>query len=147
MKVLLTKDVPGLGRTGDIKEVSDGHARNFLIPRHLALPATSGVLQKVQKEEAEHQAKLKRLQEQFDQLRHKIENKIFTIKAKADKHHLFAAVKETEISQSINEKMHLNVEPNQVIIKKAIKTLGEHQVEIRLASKPPINVKLLIEQI
>ncbi|HTL39598.1 MAG TPA: 50S ribosomal protein L9 [Methylomirabilota bacterium] len=145
MKVLLTKDVSGLGRAGDVKEVSDGHARNFLIPRHLALPATSAVLQKVQKEEAEHQAKLKRQQEQIEQFKLKLENKIFNIKAKAQKEHLFAAIKNTDIANAINAKMNLSISPDQIVIEKPIKSLGSQEALIRLAPGQTIKVKLDIE--
>src|SRR5258708_6049100 len=102
MKVILTKDVAGLGRSGDIKTVSDGHARNFLIPKHLALPATTEVLARVQKEEAEHQAKVKKDIERFQFLKTKLESKTITIKAPAAKNNLFAAIRENGIAKAIN---------------------------------------------
>ncbi len=145
MKVILTKNVAGLGKAGDIKEVSDGHARNFLIPQHLALPATSSLLQKVQKEELEHQAKVKKEQELFEQLKHKIENKTFIIKAKADKHHLFASVKEQDIIKAITDEYPIQLTPSQILIEKNIKTLGEHEVSISLAGNQALKVKLIVE--
>lgn len=147
MKVLLTKNVAGLGKTGDVKEVSDGHARNFLIPRHLALPATSSVLAQVQKEEKEHQEKLKRQQERFEDLKHKIENKTFTVKAKADKQNLFAAVKEVQIAEALQDRLKMEITKDQIVILKPIKSLGLHQAQIRLAQNPPINVNLVVEQL
>ena len=92
MKVLLTKDVSGLGRAGDVKEVSDGHARNFLIPKHLALPATSEILRQVQKEEGEKQAKLAREQERFLAFKKKVEGRAVLLKGKAQGQNLFAAI-------------------------------------------------------
>ncbi len=147
MKVILTKDVSGLGRSGDVKEVSDGYARNFLLLRHLALPATVKALDKLQKEELEHQAKVKRNQERFEQLKAKLENKVFTIKARAEKTHLFAALKPQQIAEAINNKQDYGVLAEHVAIKAPIKSLGEHEVELRLAQQSIIKVKLNVEGI
>ncbi len=145
MKVILTKDVAGLGRSGDIKEVSDGHARNFLIPKHLALPATSEVLNKIQKEEFEHQQKIAREQDRSLSLKNKLENKIFTIKAKANKNSLFAAVHEDQIAKAINDKTGAEISPSLIVLKKPVKTLGIHEVEIRFAKNLSASVKLNVE--
>ena len=145
MKVILTKDVAGLGRAGDVKEVSDGHARNFLLPRRLALPATSSALTKLQKEEQERQDKLKRDQEKFLALKTKIEGKTFTLKGKSDKQNLFAAIHEDQIAKAINEKFDLGVVPDQIRIKTPIKKLGLHEVELRFAEKHIARVHLSVE--
>ena len=147
MKVILTKDVSGLGRAGDVKEVSDGYARNFLLLRHLALPATIKALDKLQKEEQERQAKIKKQQERFEQVRLKLENKVFSVKARADKTHLFAALKPQQIVDAINAKQDYGVLPEHVAIQAPIKSLGEHVVELRLAQQSVIKVKLNVEGI
>lgn len=145
MKVILTKDVTGLGRAGDVKEVSDGYARNFLLLRHLALPATVKALDKLQKEELEHQAKVKKMQERFEQMKTKLENKVFAVKARAEKTHLFAALRPQQIADAINHKQNYGVLPEHVTIKAPIKSLGEHEVELRLAQQSIIKVKLVVE--
>jgi large subunit ribosomal protein L9 len=145
MKVILTKDVTGIGRAGDVKEVSDGHARNFLLPRHLALPATTSALSKLQKEESERQAKLKKEIEQFAALKNKLESKTFTIKGKANKQSLFAAIHEKEIAKQVADSMNLEITAGQVVLDKAIKTLGEHEAEIRFAGGLKARVRLNVE--
>ncbi len=147
MKVILTKDVMGLGRAGDVKEVSDGYARNFLLLRHFALPATVKALDKLQKEEQEHQAKVKKTQERFEQLKSKLENKVFTVKARADKTHLFAALKPEQIADAINQKQNYGILPEHVAIQTPVKSLGEHGIELRLAHQSVIKVKLNVEGI
>ncbi len=142
MKVILTKDVPGFGRSGEVKEVSDGHARNYLIPRHLALPATSQALDRLQKEQKEQQEKILRQQERAKELKALISNKSFTIAAKSDKVHLFAAVTALQISEAIKSKLHMEIEPEQIIIKKPIKSLGSHEVEIKLNESTNAKVKI-----
>lgn len=145
MKVILVKDVPGLGRAGDVKNVSDGHARNFLIPRRLVLPASTEALTKIQKEEAEHQSKVAKEHERFIQLKNKLENKTITIKAKASKNHLFASVHELEIAQAITEKLGVEVSPVLIKLKEPVKSLGQHEVEILFAKDMSAMVRLNVE--
>lgn len=143
MKVILSKDVPGLGRAGQIKEVSDGHARNFLIKKHLALPATQSMLAKIQKEEAEHEAKVQRLAQQVLEIKNQMEGKTFVVYGKAQGQRLFAAIHEDQIAQAVNKKLNLAILPSQVIIKKAIKSPGLSEAEIKL--NDAIHAKIKIE--
>jgi large subunit ribosomal protein L9 len=145
MKLLLTKDVQGLGRAGDIREVSDGHARNFLIPRGLAVPATSGMLAKIQKEESEKQQKIAKEQELLNQLKSRLANKEFEISAKASNNNLFASVHEKDIVATINHKFPGSIELGQVELDKAIKSLGTHEVGIKLTDNVKFKVRLNIK--
>lgn len=147
MKILLIKDVSGIGRAGDIKEVSDGHGRNFLVPRGLAVIATNTVIQQVSKEQAEKKEKQAHEHEKHLKLKSQLENKIFTIKTKANKETLFAAVHESEIADSINRKLGLQIDPMQVIIPAPIKAIGPHQAEIKLEPDIKAVVNLTIEGI
>ncbi|HEX9504305.1 MAG TPA: 50S ribosomal protein L9 [Patescibacteria group bacterium] len=147
MKIILTKDVSGLGRAGDVKDVSDGHARNFLIPKHLGLPATSEALIRIQKEESERQAKVRKNQEKFLDLKKNLENKTFTVKAKANKKNLFAAVHEAEIAKAITDKSGAEISPEMIRIKLPVKALGIHEIEVRFAPNLIALVKLNIESL
>lgn len=147
MKVILTKDVSGLGRAGDIKEVSDGYFRNFLMPKHVALPATSSALQKLQKEESERQAKIQKLQDWLDAMKNKLESKVFNYKAKAEKNTLFASVHAEQIANVVNGKLNLELTPDQIILTSPIKTLGLHEVQIKFDPKTLITIKVNIENI
>ncbi|MBX4187363.1 MAG: 50S ribosomal protein L9 [Candidatus Doudnabacteria bacterium] len=146
MKVILTKDVPSLGRAGDVKEVSDGHARNFLMPRHLALPATTEALSRIEKEGAERQAKYSKDREKFATLKHKIENQTITVRGKANKNSLFAAIHEDQIAKAIKENIGLEVDATQVHLRQPVKTLGIHTVEIRFAKDMVASVRLSVEK-
>ncbi len=147
MKVILTKDVPSLGRAGDIKNVSDGYARNFLILKHLALPASSEALMHMQKVEQEQQGRVKKLQDQAEKNKNIIENKIFTVTVRdSGVHKLYAAIREKEIAQILTEKLHLSIEPKQVIIKETILTLGQHSVEIKLTESIHAHAKIEVKK-
>ncbi len=145
MKLLLTKDVRGLGRAGDVKDVSDGHARNFLIPKGLALPATSSILTRVQKEEQEKQEKFKREQEHLAQLKNKLADKEFIVKAKGSGNNLFAALHQRNIAAAVNGKYPGSVTEEQVVISKALKTVGEHEVQLKLNDQIKFNIRLIIQ--
>ena len=145
--MILTKDVEGLGRTGDVKEVSDGHARNFLIPKHFALPATSSVLARVQKEAQERVAKIAKDQGRLLDFKKKLENRTITIKAKADKTHLFAAIHEKDIADAVNAKLGVEINPDIIKLKEPIKTLGLHSIEIRFAKDQVALVQLQVEAV
>ncbi len=147
MKVILTKDVPGIGRAGDVKQVSDGYARNFLLPKRLALPATVEMLAKIQKEEAEHQAKVSKEHERFLKFKNKIHNKAIVIKAKANKNSLFAAIREKEIAQKINDSLGVEVSSELIFLKNPVKNLGSHDIEIRFAKDAVAVVKLNVESV
>ncbi len=145
MKVILTKDVAGLGRSGDVKEVSDGHARNFLLPRRLALPATTQALQKLQKETEEHQVKVAKDHERALTLRNKLEGKTFAIKARAQGKNLFAALREKDLAQVVMEKSGVEISPEMIIVSKPLKSIGLHSLEIRLAKDIKALVSLNVE--
>jgi large subunit ribosomal protein L9 len=145
MKVILAKDTKGVGRKGEVKEVSEGYARNFLIPKHLAIPATTAILQKIQKEEAEHQQKIQRQEALSLQLQKKLQHQIFKVSGKADGQKLFASIHQPEIARAISQQGNLSIDPKQVIIKQAIKTLGIHDAEIKLTDNVHAKVKIQVE--
>jgi large subunit ribosomal protein L9 len=144
MRVLLIKDVPGIGRAGDIKEVSDGHARNFLIPRGLGLPASDSAVKKVQKEKQEKQDKTKREQEKLNNLTKELNKVRLTLTGKAGKEHLFAAIKPEDISRAVYQNYQIELDPKLIIIETPIKTLGHHTASVKITPehKALINIEV-----
>ena len=145
MKVILTKDVAALGRAGDVKEVSAGHAKNFLIPKHLALPATSSVLIKVQKEQQEKQLKLIKDIERMVKIKSMLHNKTVTIKAKSGKKVLFSGLHEKDIAHAIGENFGVEISPESIILPKAVKSIGLHEIKVRFAKDHEALVNLNVE--
>lgn len=145
MKLILTRDVKGLGRIGEVVEVSDGYARNFLIPKHLALPATTAKLTQIQKEEMELEARIAKQVAMTQDLKKRLEKTVIEIQAKTNGEKLFAAIHPSDILAELNQTMHLSLEPKQVIIKQIIKTLGIHDAEIKLNEKVYAKVKIQVK--
>lgn len=134
MKILFLKDVSGSGRAGEIKEVSDGYARNFLLPKKLATIATKSAINVVEKERREKLEKTKRQEEKLKELSDKLSKSLFVILGKASKQHLFAQVTKEQIAEVINKRFELELPPDRIELKTPIKQLGPSEVEIRLAA-------------
>jgi large subunit ribosomal protein L9 len=147
MKVILVKDVSGVGRSGDVKEVSDGYARNFLIARKLAIPAAQSQLDKINKEKKEHSEKLARQESRLLDLQNKIHNKSITLKKKANGFRLFAGIHEQDIITEITNRFGVELTPKQIRIINPIKAVGSHTVELLLTDRHKATLTVYVEAI
>ena len=146
MKVILTKDTTGVGKRGEIKEVSDGYAKNFLIAKGFAQVATTEIQAKVAKEQKEANAKQEREFAKLQSLKRDLEKQVFVIKIKVgDKGQIFSGIHEKDILSAISHKTNVHLEKHMVELAKPIKQLGEHQVKLKLANGITTNLKLKIE--
>ncbi|MBA1433343.1 MAG: 50S ribosomal protein L9 [Epsilonproteobacteria bacterium] len=133
MKVLLTKDVKSLGNAGEVKEVKPGYGQNFLIKKGFAKPATPEIiaeheaeLKRKAEEEAAEIARLKALAEKLDKL------EIIITKKVGDNGHLFGAVTKDEIAHALKDEHDIEIDKKHITDKTAIKTIGEHDVDLKL---------------
>ncbi len=146
MKVIFIKELSGTAKKGEIKEVNDGYAKNFLIAKGFAQMATADIQAKIAKEQKEADAKHKKEKEKLEALKAEMEKRVFTVKVKVgDKGQVFSGVHEKEIAGVVNAKMSLNIEKNQVKLDKPIKDLGEHKVSLKLHSGLIATIKLNVE--
>jgi large subunit ribosomal protein L9 len=145
MKIILTKDVSGIGRRGEIKQVSVGYARNFLMPKGIAKPATSEFIAKLEKEAQEMRQKSNRNNYKWLKLKENLENKVFLFKAKTNKDRLFAAISKEQIVESIKKKIGIDIRPKQVTIKNPIKSLGFSDAEILLPNHLKATLRINVE--
>jgi len=133
MKVLLRQDVPPLGTIGDVVEVKVGYARNYLLPRHLAVEPNPGNLKRVAEEKVERDLVAKQRVEQLKAIAAKMNGTSVTIKAKANElGHLFGSVTEQDIAVALATEGY-KVEAAQVALAAPIRTLDKFRVPIRLA--------------
>jgi large subunit ribosomal protein L9 len=132
MKVILTKQVPGLGKIGEIKEVSDGYGNNFLIKKGLARMATKEAVSQRLKEDKEAQGKKEKEAGQVETLKANLEKQKFTMAVKVGPQgQIFNGVHEKDIAEMVNKKLHSNLEKHQIQTP-PLKELGEHKVKIKL---------------
>lgn len=142
MKVILKEDVQGLGKAGQIINVKDGYARNFLLPRGLALVADEKNLKvlEYQKKKFEEEAKKKR--QDAESIRDRLSALEITIKAKAgadDK--LFGSITAKDVAEAL-QKEGFSIDKKQINIPEPIKRVGEHEVEVKLHSNVVAKLKI-----
>ncbi len=132
MKVILLKKIKGLGDIGDIKEVADGHALNFLIPQKIAKPATAENISKLKKHKAEA---VKRAEQDLilaQQNAKKLQGIILELKGKCSGDgKLYSSISSSMIADKLKER-GINIEKKQINLVKPIKELGDHSVFIVL---------------
>lgn len=148
MKVILLKDVPKVGRRGEIKEVNAGYANNFLIKQGLAQPATTAAQHKLATEKRDKDAQKSKAQEQAARNKVELEKRIFTVKAKTgDKGQLFRSVKEQDVVNAIYQKTKIQLQKSQVKLPHGIKQLGEHTITIKLIPGVIVRTKINLESL
>lgn len=146
MKIIFLKDVTGQGRKGEIKEVNDGFAQNFLIAKGHAAPATAEIQAKVAKEKREADNKKSKEIEKFNKLKVDLEKRTFTLKVKVgDKGQIFSGIHEKDILKIINDSTGAELEKSQIELSGVIKQLGLHTAKIKLAAGINANIKINIE--
>lgn len=148
MKVILLQDIPKIGKRGEIKDVSDGFAKNMLIKKGLAAMATKDVQEKVAKESKEQTNKQAKLRKQLEEHKRELEKRTFTIKVKiGDKGQIFGGVHEKEIIDAVFQKTKIQLLKHQVESHKSIKAHGIHQIKIRLGRGVSAETKINIESL
>lgn len=145
MKVLLRSDIAGVGRRGDIITVSSGHARNYLLPKGLAIEATQGAVSQAevmrrsrdQREVAERTA--------AHTIKDTLSQRSFVISAKAGKEgRLFGSVSSSDIVEAILQQAGITIDRKQIGIASPIRTIGEHTVSVDLVADIEAVIKLSV---
>ena len=148
MKIIFIKDHPGTGKKGEVKEVNDGYAKNFLIAKGFAQIATPEIIAKVAKEAKEAVAKKNRELEKLAAAKADLEKRVFVFKVKVgDKGQIFSGVHEKDVVSAINSKTGLNLEKNQVELGSIVKGLGMHSAKVKLAPGIVANIQLNVEAV
>lgn len=143
MKIILLKEVQGFGHVGETKEVSDGYARNFLIPKGLAAMATKHTLKVVGDQKAKKVRQAQKSARSKELLAKKINKKTFEIKAKADeKGTLYAGIDKKLLAEELR-KQGVELETSEIKLKENIKKIGDYEIDIILGKEKAV-VKLKV---
>lgn len=133
MKVILQQDVKGQGKKGQLVEVSDGYARNFLLPKKLAVPATAENVNTMKQQEKARLAQQAAEKAEAQALAKKLEGLSVTISAKAGEGgRLFGAVTAKEISEALASQHGLNIAKTKIVMDEPIKACGGYQYKAKL---------------
>ena len=145
MKVIFSTDVRGQGKKGEMKEVSDGYARNYLIPRGLAAEATADNINAMKLKEKAKAAQIAREKAQAEENARKLEGVQVLIRARAGSSgKLFGAVTSEAISNALKEQFGIEIEKNKIVQAEPIKTFGSYTVKAKLGYEVSGSINVLV---
>ena len=145
MKVIFNVDVRGQGKKGEMKEVSDGYARNYLLPRKLATEATADNINALKLKEKAKAAQMAKEKAQAEENAKKLSGIQVIIRAKAGSgRKLFGAVTSQEISKALKEQFDIDIEKNKIVQADPIKTFGAFTVKAKLGYEVSGTINLLV---
>lgn len=144
MKVVLKEDVVSLGTEGDIVNVADGYARNYLIPKRLATQVTPGVLNDLELRKSAIAKKEEKRMAEANKEAKKFEGKKIKILAEANEEgHLYGSISVSEVAKAMEEQLKESVDKTKIVLTDHIKEVGAYPVTIRL--HPQVEAKLDLE--
>ena len=144
MKVILLDDVGTLGHRGEVREVSDGYARNFLIPQKRALTATPGNLKNLAHIKSQQEAKASRIKAEAESLRARIEALVCEERRQASEDgKLFGSVTTQDLADFL-ARQNIPIEKRRILVEEPIKGLGEFVVPIRLHPEVTAQLKVVV---
>ena len=145
MKVIFSTDVRGQGKKGEMKEVSDGYARNYLIPRGLAAEATADNINAMKLKEKAKAAQIAREKALAEENAKKLEGVQVLIRARAGSSgKLFGAVTSQEICDALKEQFDIDLEKNKIVQSEPIKTFGSYTVKAKLGYEVSGSINVLV---
>ncbi len=147
MKVILTEDLKGTGKKGEVIDVRDGYGRNFLLPRGLALPASEGNIKRFEHIIKDYEKKKERNLKTAADMKAKLEDMTLTIKMKAGQDgRLFGSVTPSDIAETIKKSTGFDVDKKNIRIEEPIKSTGMHTFVVHLEKDINATVKIEVEK-
>ncbi|MCS7280360.1 MAG: 50S ribosomal protein L9 [Desulfobacterota bacterium] len=147
MRVILTENVEGVGKKGEVITVRDGYGRNYLIPKGLAVPATEGNLKRLDHLLREMEKKRQRIERHSQELKRLLEEKVVNIYKKIGKDgKLFGSVTQKDISDAIQKTFKISIDKRNITIEEPIRSEGIHTVEVDLGQGIKASLKISVER-
>ena len=146
MKVILLQDVKSLGKKGEIVDINDGYARNFILPKKVGVEANGKNMNDLKLQKANDIKVAKEQLEAAKELAKKIEEGKITLKIKAGEGgKLFGAISAKEIAQAVSEQLNLEIDKKKIQMKEPIKNIGNHEIPVKLHKDvvAKVNVKVV----
>ena len=146
MKVILKQDVKSLGKKEQMVDVSDGYARNYLLPKGMAVEATSANVNVMKTKKQAEDTKKQRDLEHAREVKKNLENAEVVVKIKAGENgKIFGSIGSFEIAEKIRKDYKINIDKKKVILTSNIKTLGITNVEVKIYPGVSANIKVKVE--
>lgn len=146
MKVVLIEEVESLGIPGDVREVKDGFARNYLLPRRLAVVATPAELSRAESRRRAELARRERLNVEMSTVAERLQTEPLTVEARVGPGgRLYGSVTATEIAEALSARIGLEVDRRAVELAQPLRELGEHAVRVRLAPDVAPTIAVVVQ--
>jgi large subunit ribosomal protein L9 len=146
VRVILKREVAGLGRPGDVKDVADGYAQNFLLPRGFAVEATAGEMKVLARARDAKQAKQDRAHADAEELAKRLSDTTLMFRLKAGgQGKTFGSVTSKDVADALKRELKVDIDRTKVHLPEPLKALGVHKVEVRLLTDVRANVTVAIE--
>ncbi len=144
MKIILKKKVEKVGEAGEVKEVKDGYARNYLIPRGLAIESTEANMSMLKQLQAKEETRKQRLKDEAQELAQRLAEHSYTVTAKAgEDDKLFGAVTSQDIADAVSKEV-APIGKKKIQLEEPIKKLGVYQIDIKLHPEVTANIKVWV---
>ena len=145
MKVLFLKEVMGTAAAGDVKEVSPGYARNFLLPRRIAVVADTHIVEQVAQREEVTKRRLAKALEMAKEVDSRLKRITVTVHARAGEGgRLFGAVTNADIAQQLKRETGLEIDKRKISVEPAIKSLGPHEVIVQVHPDVTTTLRIVV---
>jgi large subunit ribosomal protein L9 len=147
LRVLLTKDVENVGHAGDVKEVADGYGRNFLLRRKLAVPAGKGAEAEAKRLRDAATKRETKDRSEAQVVADQIDNKTVVVRLKVgaeDK--AFGSITNQDVASALKAQHRVEIDKHKIDLKEPIRTLGEHQVSLKLHRDVNAHVNVIVTQ-
>ncbi len=146
MKVVLRKDVPSLGKAGELKEVADGYGANYLIPRGLAAPASKTAVRNVEAQQAASARRRSREDEEHRALADRIGKTPVTVKARTgEQGRLYGSITSADIAEALSRALGSELDKRSIDLEEPIRHLGEHKVKVHVAAQLTATLTVVVE--
>lgn len=147
MRVLFLKDVKGTAKSGEIKDVADGFARNYLLPKGLAIPATQSALKSAAIQAQIAQSKKERARSEATALAEQLHGLRVTFRAKVgEQYRLYGSITNADIAEALSKEVGQEIDKRKIVLPEPLRHLGEYQVPIRIAPGLEPTVTVVIER-
>ncbi|MEK7862270.1 MAG: 50S ribosomal protein L9 [Chloroflexota bacterium] len=146
MRVILKREVRGLGRPGEVKDVADGYAQNFLLPQGLAIEATAGEMKHLAQERQADKLRKDRAHADATELAERLATLTLVFKLKAgEQGKTFGSVTNKDIAEALKGDHRIDIDRTKIHLPEPLRTLGAHSVEIRLMPDVRATVTVAVE--
>jgi large subunit ribosomal protein L9 len=145
VEIILLADVPGLGTKGSLVNVSNGYARNYLIPKKLAEVGSPGKLAEFRRREEERKSRESRLAVQAEEITNTLNRTVLTLEAKAGEgDRLFGSVTSADIAAAVWDARKVRIDKKNVLLEEPIKALGSYMVDVEVADGFVATIKTIV---